>query len=406
MRILCVSAQMPGHLDWGGYLATAVELQRRGHEILWASGAAVQPQLESAGLHHHVLQETGWRWPPPPPVQPRPGMDPHAIQQMRAERGLDQWLDVGRVIPAVEELGSVARSFAPDLLVSEAFVSAAALVAEMVDVPFVVAGWPALQWTVSETSQPVVALARQRLQMLCERFEVAGTHWTDAGPPALLSQRLHITYWSPSWYGDLPLLPQTQHVGGTVEDEAQANLSWSMAGRRTERPLVLATLGTSFANDPNFFVAAARAAAEIGAQPLLALGGFQPSQGVAAFQRELPPETLVTRHVDFARVLPHVAVAVHHGGAGTTHALVLHGVPQIIVPHAADQMHQAQGIMRSGAGLYMRPRAVTPAALAHAIRSLLPENAEPRQRARSLRDEFAALGGIPAAADLLEAALR
>ena len=41
MRLLFCSAQLPGHLDWGGYLPTAVELAQRGHTVLWASGAAV-----------------------------------------------------------------------------------------------------------------------------------------------------------------------------------------------------------------------------------------------------------------------------------------------------------------------------------------------------------------------------
>lgn len=405
MRILCVSAPMPGHLDWGGYLPTAVALQRRGHEILWASGAAVQPLLARAGVPQHVLQETGWRWPPPPPIQRRAGMDPHAMQRLRAERGLDQWLDVGRVRAAVVELQAVVEAFAPDCLVSEAFVSAAALVAEMADVPFVVAGWPGIQWSVSGPSQPVVALARQRLQTLCDAFHVSGINWTDSGPPALLSPHLHITYWSPSWYGDMALLPQTHHVGGTIEDDAPAKTDavGLPAGRIAQRPLVLVTLGTSFADDPNFFVAAARAIDQSGAQPLLVLGGFCPAEGVAEFRRGLPETTLVTPHVDFAEVLPQVAAAVHHGGAGTTHALVVHGVPQIIVPHAADQMHQAHGVVRSGVGVFMPPREVTVARLAEALRALLPAAATARQRASELRREFAALGGISAAADLLEA---
>ena len=47
MRILCVSAQLPGHLDWGGYLATAAELARRGHDMLWTSGIAVAEQVHA-----------------------------------------------------------------------------------------------------------------------------------------------------------------------------------------------------------------------------------------------------------------------------------------------------------------------------------------------------------------------
>ena len=62
MRFLFVSAQLPGHLDWGGYLATAVALKRRGHAVLWASGAAVNGLVMATGVEFHELAETGWRW--------------------------------------------------------------------------------------------------------------------------------------------------------------------------------------------------------------------------------------------------------------------------------------------------------------------------------------------------------
>ena len=49
MRILFSSAQLPGHLDWGGYLATAAALAQRGHAARWVSGAAVERQVLAAG---------------------------------------------------------------------------------------------------------------------------------------------------------------------------------------------------------------------------------------------------------------------------------------------------------------------------------------------------------------------
>ena len=85
MRLLFCSAQLPGHLDWGGYLPTAVELAQRGHTVLWASGAAVAKRVAAAGLSFQVLEETGWRWPPPPPL-PTPAVQDEAWQQRRARR--------------------------------------------------------------------------------------------------------------------------------------------------------------------------------------------------------------------------------------------------------------------------------------------------------------------------------
>jgi UDP:flavonoid glycosyltransferase YjiC (YdhE family) len=111
-------------------------------------------------------------------------------------------------------------------------------------------------------------------------------------------------------------------------------------------------------------------------------------------------------HLDFDAYLPYVSAAVHHGGAGTTHALVVHAVPQIVVPHAADQMRQAQGIMRSGAGFYLPAKEVTVPRLVDALAQVIPDLSPIRAHTIALQAEFAALGGVPAAANQIEAMLR
>jgi UDP:flavonoid glycosyltransferase YjiC (YdhE family) len=164
---------------------------------------------------------------------------------------------------------------------------------------------------------------------------------------------------------------------------------------------VLITLGTSFADDPNFFLAAAQAADRLGCLPVLALGRT-PSPATAPWLARLPASAVTRALVAFDAVLPYAAAAIHHGGAGTTHALVTHGVPQIVVPHAADQVHQAQGVMRSGVGLHLPPKQATVAALTQALAALRPDLADHRRRAQALQAEFAQLGGVPTAADWLE----
>jgi len=397
MRFLFASAQLPGHLDWGGYLYTAAELQRRGHQVLWATGRAVAPFLQQAGVPAHFLHETGWRWPPPPPIQPTPTVDAETLRQQRARRALDQWFEEERVAAATAALIEVGCAFQPDVVVSEVFLSAAGLAAEALSVPFAVVGWPALAPKATGGNQAIVAEARARLTALCTRFGIAGRNWSKVGPPAQESPQLHLTYWSPRWYAGVEVLPQTVHVGGSARPATTTTPAWS-----PDLPWVFITLGTSFGNDANFFVAAARAAVEIGCLPLLALAGqFTPAQETA-LRAALPKESIVEQRIDFGSVLPQVAAAIHHGGAGVTHALVTHGIPQIIVPHAADQIHQAQGVVRAGAGLQLAAKETTVARLVDALAATLPDLAQLRQGAATLRTEFATLGGVSAAADQLE----
>ncbi len=400
MRFLFTSAQIPGHLDWGGYLATAAELVNRGHEVLWATGEAMQPTLARFKVPGHALAETGWRWPPPPPLQPSPDIDNAALQRMRMARALDQWLAVDRVSAAVEELLPVAEDFRPDLILGEMFMSAAPMVAEKLDRPFAVVGWPATHNKVHPDAQAVADMAHDRQSQLCQRFGLQGVNWSTEGPPAINSPTLHLTYWSDRWYHGIPLLSQNRHVGGLTPTARPWRTPW-LSQLAMDRPWIFITLGTSFTNDPNFFINSAHAVVQVGGLPILAVGQGFPKERLDQLQARLPVPRVVTMDVDFSEVLPYVSVAIHHGGAGTTHALVTHAVPQIVVPRAADQGQQADGVTRTGVGVRLHPRQMVPDNLVKILRSMLPDESPFRHNARHLQAEFAALGGVPKAAQLL-----
>lgn len=404
MRMLFLSAQIPGHLDWGGYLQTAAELTRRGHDVLWASGEDVRAALARAGVPFHALRATGWRWPPPPPLtaaETAAVPDAADLQRLKQVRALDQWLDVERVAAATAEVIALGRDFAPDLIVTEMFVAAAGLAAEALDTPFAVAGWPAPP-NVEAKPDAMADLARGRLNELLARFGLEGRYWTEQGPPALLSPGLHLTYWSPRWFDGIATRPQTRHAGG--RRPAQPPPLPPGLPSPDDSPWVLITLGTSFNRDPNFFVAAAHAARQIGCLPLIALGADPAEDWVQAVLPRLPRFAVVRPRLDFAAILPYAAAAIHHGGAGTTHALVVHAVPQVVVPHAADQHRQARAVAHIGAGFHMPPRRTTIDNLVNCLAALLPDLSVYRSHARTLQAEFDALGGIPAAATMLEEA--
>lgn len=404
MRILCVSAQLPGHLDWGGYLATAAALAQRGHTVLWASGNAVAEQVNHAQVAFHSLSETGWRWPPPPPLPTDAAADAQSFLKQKQSRALDQWLEVDRVIAATDELSALTVEFQPDLILTEMFVAAAGLVAEQVNVPLVVMGWPAPVPQAMNGADDMAVVARKRLDALLARFGLSGVHWTVSGPPALCSPLLHITYWSPSWFAGMAVAEQTVHVGGLrPESQERAAGADPTLPSPEDAPWILITLGTSFNADPNFFLAAAHAADQLGCLPLLALGVPLETDWVQTMQPRLPRSARLRSHLNFGAILPHVTAAIHHGGAGTTHALVIHAVPQIVVPHAADQMRQAQGIMRSGVGHYLPAKQVTIPQLVEMLAQALPDRSPLRTQAIALQAEFHALGGVPTAVAQIEA---
>src|SRR5690242_18754628 len=62
-------------------------------------------------------------------------------------------------------------------------------------------------------------------------------------------------------------------------------------------------------------------------------------------------DCLVIDDVNHDALLPRVAVVVHHGGAGTTHAAARSGRPQVVVPHHYDQFYWARRVKRLGIGV-------------------------------------------------------
>lgn len=384
MRGLCVSIDLPGHLDWGGYLATAVELTRRGHRMVWASGEGVQQMVQARGLTFAPLAVSGW-WHDLLPLPPRLG--PAERQARRQQRALAVWLNPDTVLAALAELLDLAAALRPQVILAEPYAAAGVLLAEKLGLPLVIVGRPALP--PAEFGHPAASL----IQQLLERAQVAGAYWDLAGGTPC-SPQLHLDFFCRDWYTDLPDIgSQTLFCGGAAPRISDAP---GPEGRLR----VLVTLGSTFSDDETFFRLAAESAVMAGAASLLAVGRRTPLL-LASLQEAAPPGCQVEAWVDFAQVLPQMAAVVHHGGVGTTHAALLHGLPQIAVPHAGDQWSQAARVTQSGVGYGIRPRDFN---LANAPLTLAQILYDPpfRANAAALAAQMQALGGVAAAADAVE----
>ncbi len=385
MRILCLSHALPGHLDWGGYLATAAALNRRGHEVLWASGPSVAAAVRAAGVHFASVPTTGWqdRLPPLPS-----NLSPGERERARRARGLEVWLNAAAVGEALAAFDEVAQAFVPDVVLIEPFVAAGALLIEKMRLPGVVVGRPALPSTAA--SGP----AAESVTRLCQAVGVAGDYWDRArGMPCSL--HLHLDFFCRGWYADLTEVGgQTVFCGGapaSIPDSTSARGGDAAPGR----PLVLITLGSAFNRDDAFFRIAAGAVLQAGGQPWVVLGRE------AARPAGLPGEAWVSNWLDFGAVFPRLAAIIHHGGVATTHAALVHGLPQIVVPHAGDQTPQAGRVTQAGVGYGVRPADFDAASAPRLISHVLTDPSF-RVSAGWWADEMAALGGAEQAAEAVE----
>jgi MGT family glycosyltransferase len=402
-----ISAPLFSHLDWGGFLKTAQVLKSRGHDVTWVSEAAIGGALTQASIPFAPIRRTGWLWPPPPPPD-LSSIPPQEAVMLRYRRALDTWLSEDLVGDATAALIELADSMGkPDLIVTDPFLSASALAAEALNVPLTVAGWPAQNSLNEEFLYPVQRTLGQdssdRLTRLRERFGLAGVNFADGPTPSILSPHLHISYFSPTWYlaEEGSILPQTRFVGGLPTSPKGAPPQW-LSDIPAEAPLALITLGTIFTGDLGFFSWAAQAVHRLGLVPIVVIGNNPLApEAKAQLKAALPPSTRLLNWVRFDHVLPRIRLMVHHGGMGTTHAAVLHGIPQMVVPHAADQRGQARRVAQVKVGLNLTAHDVRNGALLQGTKALLTD-ANVQQNARDLAAEFAALGGPPTAADALE----
>lgn len=119
---------------------------------------------------------------------------------------------------------------------------------------------------------------------------------------------------------------------------------------------------------------------------------------------DLPPHALAVGALSHASLLPRVAAAIHHGGAGTTHSALRAGVPQVIVPHLLDQYYWARRVPALGIGVRTTDMSrLTARGLATAIRLALDPAIAASARRHGVRVRAASASGLDAAVARIEA---
>ena len=99
--------------------------------------------------------------------------------------------------------------------------------------------------------------------------------------------------------------------------------------------------------------------------------------------------------------MPRCQAVIHHGGAGTTAAGLRAGIPNLILPHAADQPFWGKRVAAIGAG----PRPIAIDALSvEVLSSALVQMDTPalRSRAAEIGRLIRAENGVSAAVRLIE----
>jgi UDP:flavonoid glycosyltransferase YjiC (YdhE family) len=353
-------------------LTLAGALQERGHEVLWATGANACRLVQAAGIE---AVEAGLSDAEAAPIraaarQAAVGIPPQDVPTVV----FPLLFGAARATPMLAALLPVARQWRPDLLVHEHGELAAPLVASVLGVAHAVhafgGGIPA--GILADGSRSVVGLWSQH-GLTMPAYAGCFEHlYLDICPPSLQTVSL----------AHVPVVQAARPV--TYAGEQVADLD-ALIPEDDGRPLVYLTLGT-VSNRVDVLRAVAGAVWALDVRLLVTVG---PDVDPEALGR-VPAGVRVLSWVPQAAVLPRCSAVVSHGGSGTLLATAALGLPQVVLPQAADQFRNADGLVRAGAGLALHPDHASPTVIAEAVRGAL-DREDLHEGAARVRDEIAAM---------------
>jgi UDP:flavonoid glycosyltransferase YjiC (YdhE family) len=302
--------------------------------------------------------------------------DPGLNELPRAERWRIGVVVFGDVLArrTLDDIAPLLEATAPDLLVYDETDVGAGAGAHL-------AGVPAVAHSLGrQVPDPIRRAVLERLA------QVADGRGPDALPSDLFEANPYLDICPPSLQDTSASEPRERIRLRPVAPIEPADVVPPWIAAAHARPLVYVTLGTYVSGQVDSLRAAAAGVGALDVDALVTVG----PDGDPSTLGPVPDSVRVERFVPQGVLLPHVDLVVHHGGSGTMLGALAHGLPQLVLPHGADQFTNAQALLDSGAGRRLLPEEITSESVAGAVRALLGEPGY-REAARGLADEIAAM---------------
>ena len=375
MRVLFSSTRGAGHFNPLVPFARAFE--RAGHELLFAGPPALADAVQKAGFEF-------WEFDPPPEdelgeIWARVPELPQEEQNEVVVREIFGRLNTAGALPRLRD---ACEQWRPDAVVRDPNEYGSALAAEERGIP------------------------HARVAVGLSSVEELGLGIVDGVVDAdMLRRSPYLSVFSASLdEGDQPT---THRFHDPAWDIAPGELPAWWPGRE-EQPLVYVTFGSVAGQFPQalpVYGVALRAVAELPVRVLLTVGNDLDLDALP----NVPDNVHVERWVPQQDVLGHAAMAVVHGGSGSTLGAIAAGVPLVVVPLFADQPENARRVAAVGAGLSVEPDREDPDATEEPLRSAIETvlgDPSYHERARALADELRAQPPVDDAVPLLESLAR
>jgi len=141
-------------------------------------------------------------------------------------------------------------------------------------------------------------------------------------------------------------LPQRTVFAGPVLDDPSWSDSNEAASGKSDKPLVLVSLGTSFQNQRQMYREVVKALGRLPVEAVVTLGNvLEPNE------LDAPDNVRVVASAPHGPLLERAAVMISHGGHGSVMKALAAGVPLLCMPISREQPENAARVEWLGAGL-------------------------------------------------------
>jgi len=391
MRVLCTC--LPGYGHFYPLVSLASALVSAGHDVAIATAGEFCPRVEEMGFSTFPagisLDEQ---------LQRANAFIPEAALPPGKERFVTfvpRMLADVAAPPRATDLRPILADWQPDLLVHEETELGGPLAAAAAGIPWAGQSVGILR------PLAMARLAGQILAPLAQEWRV------DVGPFAGLFRYVYLDVCPPSLQSEEVAQVAVAHPMQNVHPEGTAPgpPGDTVGGDRLppwfdsldkSRPTVYVSLGTIFNHDPGIF---ATILAALGAEPLNLIVTLGPGADPTVLGPQ-PENVHIEPFIPQDLILPHCDAVVNQGGTAIL-SILGHGLPVLVLPQGANQFHNGEACVTSGAGRLLLPGQVNPTSVHREVRLLLDDPSYGAQAQRIAR-EIHAMPGPTEAVDLLE----
>jgi UDP:flavonoid glycosyltransferase YjiC (YdhE family) len=351
----------------------------KGHDVAFACRPAAASSVVDAGFVVFPVGTWNGQYARTPLVAPDAEHEDNVFRDWYANRLARQR------VAAILEIGGTWR---PDVIVCDEADFGCVVAAERLGVPHAIV-------------LVIASGAFARRELIADSLnEVRVDHGLPLDPSLqMLDRHLVVSPFPPSFRDPRFPLPPTAHSVRPAVLEATVPRQLPIwINDLDRRPTVYFTLGTEFnLESGDLFTRVVAGLRQLPINLVVTVGrGIDPTE-----LGPQPANVHVEQFIPQAALLPHCDLVVSHAGSGSVIGALAYGLPSVLLPMGADQLHNAARCEALGVGRTLDVMPMTSNDVRDTAASLLADT-DTRRRAEQLRDEARALPGAGSVVARLE----